>query len=855
MDFRYFNYINNHSPYYNNNANIKQDFIFSIDYKSNQYSVSKDSHWTYFINNFVPFPEQGWKIHISTLPKYAQETLDIVSKVLLEYDVSFKFVQSYNKLFEKNSKYANRTASGKFITIYPINNNNFTFLVKKISSLLKHLPKGPYILTDKRWYESNVFFRYGAFKLMYTYDVHQNKVYSIKDPKGNYIEDLRVPYYHLPTFVEEPIEVKEMDYIKDSISESSSKLSNYEILNAIHYSNGGGVYIAICKTTKNKVVIKEGRPGAGLDMFENDAFSRIEKEEVNLKKLENTIYPVTIYDSFIEWEHKFIVEEYIQGTTLNSWVISNYPFYSDMQNNVYRETALYILKQLIAAVKEIHSKKVGIGDLSPNNVLVDSNNHIKIIDFETADEIYKENSIGLNTLGFSGSIEMNREQADWFSLLRIARYLFLPIGPVQDISQGILQKHDQFIEKIYGTEVINTIKIIENKCENLNTTAKSNFINYSYHNSMTNDINEIINKMVFQIKNNLFNDSRLIPGDIRQFEVKDGYLNILNGSFGTLFTFNRLGKDVSFLKDWLNKQSLNDILSMNEGLFIGKTGIATALFENSNYKEATQILDSLNEYKYSNDVTLSSGLAGIGLAYIGFSYTSGFEHYLENAINIANRIETLLEKDINIVPFDIDLNNIGLINGWSGVSLFYIALYKKTLNRKWLAMAKKTIEKDLDLGEFNEDGIYHLNDKYRLMPYIDGGSAGLAYPLIELNYACNENNYTNILKGIKNISNSKLFYNCGFFRGTSGILETYRFIMQNENKNVDSYIISKLKNHLIFTEKEIFTPGDNNFRLSNDLFSGTLGILLMLESVKQNINFLWLPIPNTHHLFYSNQKR
>lgn len=64
-------------------------------------------------------------------------------------------------------------------------------------------------MNDKRWKYSNVFFRYGAFVSMYVNKDGQN-VPAIQRPDGTLIPDVRAPYYEVPDFVEEPVEIQIM---------------------------------------------------------------------------------------------------------------------------------------------------------------------------------------------------------------------------------------------------------------------------------------------------------------------------------------------------------------------------------------------------------------------------------------------------------------------------------------------------------------------------------------------------------------------------------------------------------------------------------------------------------------------
>ncbi|MFP3520445.1 hypothetical protein SB766_30105, partial [Pseudomonas sp. SIMBA_077] len=80
------------------------------------------------------------------------------------------------------------------------------------------------------------------------------------------------------------------------------------------------------------------------------------------------------------------------------------------------------------------------------------------------------------------------------------------------------------------------------------------------------------------------------------------------------------------------------------------------------------------------------------------------------------------------------------------------------------------IEKDLITGKFDDYGVYQLEDITRVVPYLDGGSAGVGLALIELSLLLKEDLWEKELEGIYKIAKSKCFYNCGLFRGTAGIM-------------------------------------------------------------------------------------
>ncbi|CJS84126.1 lantibiotic synthetase protein [Streptococcus pneumoniae] len=265
MDLRYVEFLSPGNLFYElvtPNKIVNNYRIPSLN--SEEWQQNTDINWSYCINTKKKMPKQGWKIHITTFIDEAQKTLDIVLPYLIENEISFKFVPNERQLLFKNSKNGDRASSGKFITIYPYDNKTFLTLLSDLDNLTKALKKGPYILNDKRWKYSNVFFRYGAFVSMYVNKDGQN-VPAIQRSDGTLIPDVRAPYYEVPDFVEEPVEIQIMTKKVDAEldKEDTSKFDSYNVISALHFSNGGGVY----KVEKNgkTFVMKEGRLGSGLD--------------------------------------------------------------------------------------------------------------------------------------------------------------------------------------------------------------------------------------------------------------------------------------------------------------------------------------------------------------------------------------------------------------------------------------------------------------------------------------------------------------------------------------------------------------------------------------------------------------
>lgn len=185
-------------------------YVLPTNDNSEQWGVRSDGHWTYVNCLMYSFPPQGWKIHITSTIYDAQNVLHDVAEYLFVKSISFKYLSSRTCFIQANGKYADRLESGKFITIYPSSEHIFIQLLKDLKTIVCKYDDGPYILTDKQWQNSNVFFRYGALKPRFS---NEKNVPVIVTPQGDLIPDKELPLYSLPSFVDEPIYVKENNYL------------------------------------------------------------------------------------------------------------------------------------------------------------------------------------------------------------------------------------------------------------------------------------------------------------------------------------------------------------------------------------------------------------------------------------------------------------------------------------------------------------------------------------------------------------------------------------------------------------------------------------------------------------------
>lgn len=263
-------------------SNIYKQLVES-NIGNDKWDIFRSSMWYNCHKHPERLPTQGWKIHVSATLNNAQEVLNISSKICLARETSFKFGLDETTLLLMNSKGWNRGGSGKFITIYPLDKQDFTSLIAELYEKLKSY-EGPYILSDKRYKDCKVlYYRYGGITLERGMSYTGEFLPFIRDPKRKQVADSRNPYFSPPSWVQDPF--PDINPI-DQESEEQPLLNNrFQIETAVGFSNTGGVYKALDTVTGSLVILKEARSNAGFDTRGNDAVSLLKKEYRLLNKL------------------------------------------------------------------------------------------------------------------------------------------------------------------------------------------------------------------------------------------------------------------------------------------------------------------------------------------------------------------------------------------------------------------------------------------------------------------------------------------------------------------------------------------------------------------------------------------
>ncbi|MFJ5708171.1 hypothetical protein [Streptomyces sp. NPDC093105] len=350
----------------------------------------------------APPPTQGFKIHVSSAPVHAVRLLELVVPVCASYRVEFKAAADPGMLAVLNSKTQQRGFSGKFMTLYPPDERVFAELIETLyQRTADEAVEGPYILSDRRYRDSSVlFYRYGGFRPPRRLNIDGTQSTFLVAPDGSYVADERLPLFRLPPwvrdpFAEEPAERPAAAAAARSGTESDGTLlhDRYLVEGALAFSNVGGVYHGTDRLTGHRVVVKEARRLTNCWQSGDrtvDAVDMLRHEYEVLRRLEGLDSVPRAVDLFREWEHTFLVEERLEGVAFHDfWARDEVILapYIRREGRVDRFVPLFreVAGRLVPMVEEVHARGVVLGDLSPNNVLIDADTlRMRFIDFESA---------------------------------------------------------------------------------------------------------------------------------------------------------------------------------------------------------------------------------------------------------------------------------------------------------------------------------------------------------------------------------------------------------------------------------------------------------------------------------------
>ncbi|WP_394621911.1 class III lanthionine synthetase LanKC [Lentzea sp. JNUCC 0626] len=831
MDLRYEAYCFADRQFYDlqssTESTSKDDFSTELPVLPPDWSTAERNVWRHHHPKGVQLPNQGWKIHVSAGLDNAGRVLKATFDYCVERRISFKYLRTMSIVLARNSKYAPREGSGKLVTIYPLDAAHLELILTELSTTLAN-EHGAYILSDLRFGKGPLYVRYGGFAEQWL-EVDGQQVLAIEGPDGELIADKRKPVFSLPEWIELPA------FLKPHLDERNAgdpEQFPYRIKSSLHFSNGGGVYLADRKSDGKEVVLKEARPHAGLDREGDDAVNRLDREYEILTKLQGVKGVPEVYDRFTEWEHLFVAMEFMPGRSLGQWLGRHYPLthkdVSDETITEYKARALAMVDRVESLMAQVHERGVVFGDLHTLNILVDDQDEISLIDFELSSTIDDVRKPTLGAPGFQAPRDRDGFDIDAHPLAALRLWIFLPLNTVLELAPAKIRQHVKVIQERFGLTDEYCAPIIDVLTPRTDPPTDPAFTEFDEEKPDWALVRKEIATAILHSATPHRHD-RLFPGDIEQFET--GGANFGHGAAGVLHALaesgeGRFPEHEQWLLDAVRREP-----PKQPGFYTGAHGIAHVLENFGHHDAAAEIVESYAELVPSTqDHGLSAGLSGIGLNLLHFADNRDDDSYAAQAEQLAERLASRLTD----APRN-EKARAGLLHGWSGPALFFLRMFEHTGERRWLKLSEQALERDLAETMIALDGSLQVRDgTLRSLPYVGIGGAGIALVLTEFAKHAPERPCVEKLPELLSGCTGEFVIQPAFTLGRAGLLATLAHATRHQpNERFDRAIGQHLKAlgwHAARYGGGLAFPGVQLRRLSMDLNTGGAGVLLAIAS-------------------------
>jgi hypothetical protein len=804
--------------------------------------------WLVNIPLAAPVPAQGWKIHVSTCLDNSDDVITRVWQYCVPRGVSFKFLGSRLAVLMRNAKYASRSASGKAVTIYPADEAACEHILRELDTELAGAP-GPYILSDLRYGAGPLYVRYGGFTERFCLDSRGEMAHAIENPAGDLVPDPRSPVFTMPEWVRLP------EFLAPHLAaRNSAGLTDleYDITGALHFSNGGGVYTATDKRTGERVILKEARPHAGLAADGSDAVARLGREHEVLVRLSGLGIAPEVRGFFPVGEHHFLAEEFVPGRTLNSVFVERYPLGGPLPDpaavRAYTAWALRICGEVERGAAAMHERGVVFNDLHMFNVIVRPDDTVAFIDFEAASDISEGRVRTVGNPGFVAPRDRTGFDVDAYSLACMRLAMFLPLTTLFALDRdkaaqlavviaGLFPVPEKFLDEAVREITRDTVRPAPDVTRLAVAPREATGADASDAGGRV-PWDRLAADMVGAIRASATPDraDRLFPGDIDQFRVPGGGLGLAHGAAGVLYALSEAaGVRVPEYEEWLIARAAEPPEGTRLGLYEGLAGVAYALARLGHLDAAAQAARGcLGENWDRLGHGLYDGLSGFALAMFSVGDQAGEPRLTDAAIQAAKTVAAPYLADgrggaAQRAPAGFHAA-AGLLRGESGKALLFIRLYERTGETAYLDAAECAIAVDLERCVTDGNGALQVDDGWRTLPYLAGGSVGIGLVIDQFRAHRQNTAFADAARAVRLAASSGLYAQAGLFNGRAGMIAYLAGPRDESGLEADGHVaraqVDRLAWHAVRCAGGLAFPGDMLFRLSMDLGTGTAGVLL-----------------------------
>ncbi|MGV9938518.1 class III lanthionine synthetase LanKC [Streptomyces sp. NPDC003401] len=787
-------------------------------------------------------PDQGWKIHVSACLDNAESVLDRVWRHCVAGGTAFKFVPSRYLLHQRNAKYADRAGSGKFITVYPADEARFEQLAGELSALLAG-EAGPHILSDLRLGDGPVHVRYGGFTRRNCYDANGELRPAVTGPDGELVPDLRGPVFRVPEWVSPPAFLRPHLDARSAVTVADLP---YTIESALHFSNGGGVYLARDTRSGERVVLKEARPHAGLAADGADAVTRLHRERRALERLSGLECTPEVLDHLTVGEHHFLVLEHIDGKPLNTFFARRHPLIEADPGAErlaeYTAWALDVHARVERAVEDVHARGVVFNDLHLFNIMLREDGSVALLDFEAAHQVGEPGRQTVANPAFVAPSDRRGTAVDRYALACLRLALFLPLTSLLALDRRKAAHLADVVAEQFPVDRAFLDAAVEEITADAAGAPSVRPAAGPFVPVRPGDWPRSRESMAAAIHASATpsRTDRLFPGDIAQFATAGGGLAFGHGAAGVLYALAESGAPRSEDgEQWLLERTKQPPSGMPLGFHDGLAGIAWTLERLGHRDRALDLTELLLDQPFDHLAPdLHSGTAGLGLALDSLAAATG---------EAAPHAAALRCADLAVRGAPAGSGNparprAGLLHGATGAALLFLRLYERTGDCALLDLARDALRRDLARCVRGAGGALQVDEGWRTMPYLGAGSVGIGMVLDDYLAHRDDEEFARARNEIVAAAQAMFYAQPGLYRGVAGMVlylgrtaaataGTAAGAAPGTGPEALRRQLDALTWHAMSYRGHLAFPGEQMMRLSMDLSTGTAGCLLAVASV------------------------
>lgn len=798
--------------------------------------------WTSWTHQDAQRADQGWKIHVSARLERAQDVLDVVADICFAHRVPFKHVAAERFFLSLHHKHADRAQAGKFCALYPHEVETARRVMDALSTALDG-EQGPYVLSDRRYGDSRtVHYRYGAFRPRSRLLADGTREPLLRDGSGRDVPDVRGPAFVLPDGVTDPFVTEEPEPHAGSIV-----IRDYEIVGVLQPSNAGGAYRARDTRTGRAVFIKEARAHNGYTWDGVSAQRRLRREYDVLTAVHAAapgVCPEPL-DHFTEWEHDFMVTEYVEGAQLRNWVGRHSPLTrsdgSRQDADAYYSACRRVLRDLDEALDQLHALGYRFGDLSLGNVLVAADGRARLVDFEAATPLSGPPA-AMGTHGFTppgeGDEGADPRLRDRYGMAALALSLLAP--PLQGAAARTPSRF-ALLERDLAAMAAPPADLWA-RATAMPRADKADAPPLPTPADADADPEGSLTALAARVVTGLLATADparpdwVFPPAAMAFHTNT--VCVAYGTAGVVHALHRAGVPIP---EEIEKRLVTDAMAGRDGLppglSTGLAGVARVLAQLGRLDEAAQLLRAAEDHPLTRGcATLAGGRAGIGLSRLALYRRTHDAHHLERAAAAGDSLLRVPAADLvhTLGPHDAR----GLFHGRSGLALFLHQLAADTGEKRYLEAGLGLLHEELDRALPLPDGGLSYADNAvvnRALPFWAMGSAGVATVLTRYAATAPDERCAAALPRLVTDARKTCAIDPGLYTGLAGLAYFLAAHAEATGSAEDRAAAVRTATGLLKYAaphgEGVRYLGEGGLRYSADLSGGAAGVLLALLRV------------------------